>query len=43
VHVIGDIGRQIKVDDVGHVGDVETTRSYVGSDQDGRPTGLERL
>ncbi len=36
VHVVIDVGRQVEVDHVRHVRDVEAPRRHVGRDQDRR-------
>jgi len=46
VDIVVDGGRHVKVDDVGDVGDIETTRSDVGGDEerfDALAEELERL
>jgi hypothetical protein len=41
VDVFLDISRKVKVDDMFHVGDVQTSRSYGGGDNDGSLATLE--
>ena len=41
VHVLLDVVRQVVVDDVLHVGDVEAARRHRRGDEDGRPPRLE--
>jgi len=43
VDIVIDVGRKIKVDDVGNVGDIETTSSNCGGDHDRSVTLTEGL
>lgn len=39
--VLGDVGGEIVQDDVGHVGDIQTSSGDCSGNEDGRSTGLE--
>lgn len=46
VHIVVHIGGEIKVDDMRHVGNIQTTSSHVSGHQDGgaaRPEAAQRL
>ena len=43
VNIIVNVGRQIEVDHLRHVGDIQTTGSNIGGDQDGGSASTEHF